>query len=148
MFSFLVDFCIFDRNKRRLFLFPLLCSPPLLPPRRSSSSSPCLPPFLPPSLPQDLPVLVKTAAASATAASWRIFLMPVDTLKTIKQVEGKDGFKVLMAKMKVRPLPPSLPPFVAGVQPTSNNMAYTRVFIHTHTHIHIHIYIYMYTYTQ
>jgi hypothetical protein len=27
--------------------------------------------------------------------------MPVDTLKTIKQVEGKDGFKVLMAKMKV-----------------------------------------------
>ncbi|EWM19958.1 mitochondrial carrier domain-containing protein [Nannochloropsis gaditana] len=26
--------------------------------------------------------------------------MPVDTLKTIKQVEGKDGFKVLMAKMK------------------------------------------------
>jgi hypothetical protein len=48
-----------------------------------------------------LPVLVKTAAASATAASWRIFLMPVDTLKTIKQVEGKDGFKVLMAKMKV-----------------------------------------------
>ncbi|TFJ84723.1 hypothetical protein NSK_003755 [Nannochloropsis salina CCMP1776] len=49
---------------------------------------------------KDLPVLVKTAAASATAASWRIFLMPVDTLKTIKQVEGKDGFKVLMAKMK------------------------------------------------
>jgi len=43
--------------------------------------------------------------------------MPVDTLKTIKQVEGKDGFKVLMAKMKVsslfslpRSLPPS-PPF-------------------------------------
>lgn len=50
---------------------------------------------------KDLPVLVKTAAASATAASWRIFLMPVDTLKTIKQVEGKDGFKVLMAKMKI-----------------------------------------------
>lgn len=26
--------------------------------------------------------------------------MPVDTLKTIKQVEGKDGFKVLMGKIR------------------------------------------------
>lgn len=34
---------------------------------------------------KDLPVMVKTVAASATAALWRIFLMPVDTLKTTLQ---------------------------------------------------------------
>jgi hypothetical protein len=33
---------------------------------------------------KNLPVLLKTAAASTTAALWRIILMPIDTLKTIK----------------------------------------------------------------
>ncbi|CAM9219451.1 unnamed protein product [Phaeothamnion confervicola] len=49
---------------------------------------------------RDLPVGVKTSLASVAAACWRIFLMPVDTTKTIMQVEGKDGFKMLMAKLK------------------------------------------------
>ncbi|GMH35697.1 hypothetical protein BSKO_03565 [Bryopsis sp. KO-2023] len=48
----------------------------------------------------DLPVAVKTLGASVAAASWRIFLMPVDACKTILQVEGKDGLKVLGKKLK------------------------------------------------
>jgi len=49
-----------------------------------------------------LPTPVKTVAASAAAASWRIFLMPIDTLKTTMQVEGKDGISKLMAKSKAK----------------------------------------------
>jgi len=49
---------------------------------------------------RDLPLGVKTMAASATAALWRINLMPIDTVKTILQVEGKPGFSILMAKFK------------------------------------------------
>lgn len=48
-----------------------------------------------------MPTAAKTVCASATAASWRIFLMPVDACKTILQVEGKDGLKVLRQKMSV-----------------------------------------------
>lgn len=43
---------------------------------------------------------MKTVAASAVAALWRIFLMPVDTLKTIMQVEGKNGIPALMKKTR------------------------------------------------
>lgn len=35
---------------------------------------------------KDLPVGVKTLAASASAGAFRIFLMPIDALKTIMQV--------------------------------------------------------------
>eukprot|EP01135_Chromosphaera_perkinsii_P011744 Nk52_evm22s2485 gene=Nk52_evmTU22s2485 len=49
---------------------------------------------------RNLPVAAKTFCASGAAASWRIFLMPIDTWKTIKQVEGKDGLKKLGAKLK------------------------------------------------
>ena len=35
---------------------------------------------------KDLPIAVKTGAASVTAGLWRIFIMPVDTLKTTLQV--------------------------------------------------------------
>ena len=35
---------------------------------------------------RSLPVAVKTVAASATAATWRVALMPIDTLKTVMQV--------------------------------------------------------------
>ena len=35
-----------------------------------------------------LPVAVKTLAASTASAGFRIFLMPVDALKTTMQVEG------------------------------------------------------------
>jgi len=48
----------------------------------------------------NLPVLVKTVAASVGAALFRIFLMPVDTLKTTMQVEGKNGIPKLMQKFR------------------------------------------------
>lgn len=48
----------------------------------------------------DVPVWVKTAAASLTAASWRLLLMPVDTLKTSLQVNGKDGIDILKQKFR------------------------------------------------
>jgi len=47
-----------------------------------------------------LPVGVKTIAASIIAALFRIFLMPIDTLKTTMQVEGKNGFSKLIMKVK------------------------------------------------
>jgi len=49
---------------------------------------------------KDLPVAFKTACASATSASWRVMLMPIDAMKTILQVEGRTGLNVLMAKVK------------------------------------------------
>mmetsp|Transcript_8807 Transcript_8807/g.17418 ORF Transcript_8807/g.17418 Transcript_8807/m.17418 type:complete len:342 (+) Transcript_8807:155-1180(+) len=48
-----------------------------------------------------LPVAVKTACASFSAASFRIFLMPIDAAKTSLQVNGKDGLRILSSKMKV-----------------------------------------------
>lgn len=48
-----------------------------------------------------IPVGVKTFAASAAAALFRIFLMPVDALKTIMQVEGARGFPHLLEKVRV-----------------------------------------------
>ena len=37
--------------------------------------------------PYDLPVALKTGAASAAAGGWRIFIMPIDALKTTLQVK-------------------------------------------------------------
>eukprot|EP00529_Nitzschia_sp_RCC80_P027093 CAMPEP_0113482420 /NCGR_PEP_ID=MMETSP0014_2-20120614/22909_1 /TAXON_ID=2857 /ORGANISM="Nitzschia sp." /LENGTH=274 /DNA_ID=CAMNT_0000375935 /DNA_START=1188 /DNA_END=2012 /DNA_ORIENTATION=- /assembly_acc=CAM_ASM_000159 len=47
---------------------------------------------------KDLPVGVKTVAASMAAACFRIFLMPVDTVKTTMQVTGK--FSAVVDKVK------------------------------------------------
>uniref|UniRef100_A0A7S2WCX6 Mitochondrial carrier protein n=1 Tax=Mucochytrium quahogii TaxID=96639 RepID=A0A7S2WCX6_9STRA len=49
---------------------------------------------------RDLPVAAKTACASFAAGLWRVFLMPVDTLKTVLQVEGTKGPGVLKNKIK------------------------------------------------
>lgn len=54
---------------------------------------------------KDLHVSVKTLCASIGAASWRIFLMPIDTLKTTMQVEGKNGLSILASKFKARGIP-------------------------------------------
>merc|ERR1719499_2898456 len=48
----------------------------------------------------DLHVSVKTLMASACASVWRIFLMPIDACKCSLQVNGKDGLKILAAKIK------------------------------------------------
>merc|ERR1719199_1404896 len=50
-----------------------------------------------------LPTSAKTAVASATAAGFRVFLMPVDAWKTTKQVEGKEGLQKLIEKSKKHP---------------------------------------------
>merc|ERR1719199_1473136 len=50
-----------------------------------------------------LPTAAKTMVASATAASFRVFLMPVDAWKTTKQVEGQEGLKKLIEKSKKHP---------------------------------------------
>lgn len=52
---------------------------------------------------KDLNVGLKTASASVAAALFRIFLMPVDTVKTTMQVTGK--FSNVVSKVKVEGVP-------------------------------------------
>ncbi|KAI8620773.1 mitochondrial carrier [Chytriomyces sp. MP71] len=51
-------------------------------------------------LTKDLPMGVKTLFASAIAATFRIVLTPVDTLKTTMQTNGKQGTDLLRARVK------------------------------------------------
>ncbi|RKO90876.1 mitochondrial carrier domain-containing protein, partial [Blyttiomyces helicus] len=48
---------------------------------------------------RNLPVAVKTIGASAASASFRMLLTPIDTLKTTMQTQGKDGIKILKARL-------------------------------------------------
>lgn len=48
---------------------------------------------------RDLPIMLKTGSASVAAGLFRIFLMPVDTVKSIMQVEGSQGLTKLRAKV-------------------------------------------------
>lgn len=48
---------------------------------------------------KDLPIGIKTLFASTSAGAFRILLMPIDTLKTIMQVEGKNGVRILSNKI-------------------------------------------------
>jgi len=49
---------------------------------------------------KNLPAAAKTVSASAAAAGFRVFLMPIDACKTILQVEGANGLQKLSAKIK------------------------------------------------
>lgn len=49
---------------------------------------------------RNLSVASKTMCASATAAAWRVIIMPVDTLKTTLQVSGSDGMRELRGKLR------------------------------------------------
>lgn len=49
---------------------------------------------------RNMPVALKTVAASASAAAFRIILTPVDTVKTIMQVEGTKGLGILGGKIR------------------------------------------------
>ena len=51
-----------------------------------------------------MPSAAQSVFASATAASMRIMLMPIDTVKTTLQVEGKGGLQLLRQKVKTSPL--------------------------------------------
>uniref|UniRef100_A0A7S2FX32 ADP,ATP carrier protein n=1 Tax=Florenciella parvula TaxID=236787 RepID=A0A7S2FX32_9STRA len=48
---------------------------------------------------RNLPVAMKSVAASAAAAGFRVFLMPIDCLKTTLQVEGAGGMQLLKNKI-------------------------------------------------
>lgn len=50
---------------------------------------------------RNLPIAVKTIAASASSACFRILLTPIDTLKTTLQTTGKDGISILRQKVRV-----------------------------------------------
>jgi hypothetical protein len=52
-----------------------------------------------------LPIGIKTLAASMSAATFRIFLMPLDTLKTTLQVEGNRGQAVIRDKLRKGGIP-------------------------------------------
>ena len=43
---------------------------------------------------------IKTGIASGVASLWRINLMPLDTIKTMLQVKGKDAFPSLRKNIK------------------------------------------------
>lgn len=49
---------------------------------------------------RELPIGVKTGFASSGAALWRIGLMPLDTVKTMMQVEGTQGLPLLRTKLR------------------------------------------------
>ena len=49
---------------------------------------------------EGMPIALKSVGASAAAAAFRILLMPVDTLKTTLQVEGKNGMSLLGQKLR------------------------------------------------
>lgn len=51
-------------------------------------------------LTQGMPLPLKTFCGSVAAGMWRIFLMPVDTSKTVMQVEGKEGLNNLYDSVK------------------------------------------------
>ena len=49
---------------------------------------------------RDLPTGVKTLASATAATVWRVALMPLDTIKSMLQVEGAHGLEKLRAKAK------------------------------------------------
>jgi len=49
---------------------------------------------------KNLNIAIKTLCASVAAGLFRIFLMPIDTFKTIMQVEGKQGLSILGQKFR------------------------------------------------
>jgi ABC-type dipeptide/oligopeptide/nickel transport system permease subunit len=46
-----------------------------------------------------LPIAAKTMACSFVASLFRICIMPIDTVKTVQQVQGRSGLNALMAKV-------------------------------------------------
>ena len=48
---------------------------------------------------KDIPITLKTILSSSIASLWRICIMPLDTTKTIMQVEGENGLSILKNKI-------------------------------------------------
>lgn len=47
----------------------------------------------------DMPIWLRTGIASGGASTWRLFLMPIDSLKTSLQVHGNKGINILKKKI-------------------------------------------------
>lgn len=52
-------------------------------------------------LPRPMSVTLTTWVASMLAGVWRVMLTPLDTCKTVLQVEGSKGFALLMGKVSL-----------------------------------------------
>lgn len=63
-----------------------------------------------------LPLFAKTLAGSLAAGGFRIVLMPIDTSKTVLQVEGREGFNRLILDVQSRK---TLSPFYRGAFATA-----------------------------
>jgi len=55
---------------------------------------------------EGMPLPLKTACGSICAGLWRIVLMPIDTSKTVLQVEGQDGLGNLVENVKENGIAP------------------------------------------
>lgn len=49
---------------------------------------------------RDMSIALKTGTASIAAGAFRCFIMPIDTVKSIMQVEGREGLTKLRAKLR------------------------------------------------
>lgn len=76
---------------------------------------------------EGMPTWAKTVSASAGAAAFRVFLMPVDCLKTTMQVQGAEGMALLGAKIKgARPLLDELPACCPRPAPPTPRVSWLR----------------------
>lgn len=50
-----------------------------------------------------MPLSLKMVCASGVAAGFRVFLMPIDSCQTTLQVDGREGFKKLMMRIRTNP---------------------------------------------
>ena len=68
---------------------------------------------------QSMPLPLKTACGSICAGLWRIVLMPVDTSKTVMQVEGKEGLGNLVENVKENGVAPLYRGAIASASATA-----------------------------
>lgn len=54
---------------------------------------------------KNLPIAAKTATASVAAGAFRCLIMPIDAVKSIMQVEGREGVTKLRAKVRAHGVP-------------------------------------------
>lgn len=52
-----------------------------------------------------VPMILQTSCASGFAAMWRVCLMPLNTLQTMRQVQGSGGLDVLKQKLRTHGYP-------------------------------------------
>jgi hypothetical protein len=56
-----------------------------------------------------LKVAIVSALSSIVAGLWRLFIMPLDTCKTVLQVDGNKGFNIILSKVYDQLISPPSP---------------------------------------